>query len=168
MCSRSRRIASWRSRSVRRKTEWFISRGHLARVALAGGAPRTLQENVEGADWITSDELIVSHDSGDEFRLETSTGELLYRTLGWLSDARVSPDHMSVAFCDHTLRGADNGSVAIVSLKGDHAKSTLSADFSSLQGLGLESRWQGNLVHGGGIRLEFVLVRRRPRRQAAV
>jgi serine/threonine protein kinase len=67
--------------------------GTLARVALAGGAPKLLLENVQEADWSPDgSELAVVHELNGQNRLEYPIGNVLYETTGWISSPRVSPD----------------------------------------------------------------------------
>jgi Tol biopolymer transport system component/predicted Ser/Thr protein kinase len=89
--------------------------GTLARVPLAGGAPREILENVEDADWSPDGKsLAVAHQAGNRNRIEYPIGKVLYDAPGWASDIRVSPDGKLVAFIDHPLRGDNNGNVKVV------------------------------------------------------
>jgi len=118
----SRQIRSW------------IYTGTLARVALAGGEPREILEDVQWADWAPNGQsLAVVRDVGGKNRLEFPIGKVLYETVGWISHPRVSPKGDRVAFLDHPLPGDDEGSVAVVDLAG--SKRTLSSGGSSAQGL---------------------------------
>jgi Tol biopolymer transport system component len=120
----------------RRYTEHFISRGRLAQAALAGGAPREILESAQEADWMPDGtRLLVVIDLGDKYRLQLSSGEVLYETAGWISHARLSPAGDLAAFIDHPFRGADNGAVALLSVSAKQPKKTLTGDFASLQGL---------------------------------
>ena len=118
------------SRQVR---SWIYS-GTLARVSLAGGAPREILNDVQWADWSPDGQnLAVVRDVGGRNRLEFPTGKVLYETVGWISHPRVSPKGDHVAFLEHPLPGDDGGSVAVVDLAG--TKRTLSAVGTSAQGL---------------------------------
>ncbi len=118
------------SRQIR---SWTYT-GTLARVALAGGAPREILEDVQWADWAPNgDSLAVVRDVGGQNRLEFPIGKVLYQTVGWISHPRVSPKGDRVAFLDHPILGDDEGSVAVVNLAG--SKRTLSGGASSTQGL---------------------------------
>jgi hypothetical protein len=69
------------------------STGTLARVPLAGGAPREILENVEDADWSPDGkELAVIYQKDARGRLEYPIGKVMAESSGWLSNARVSPD----------------------------------------------------------------------------
>ncbi len=97
----------------------FQSVGTLARVPLAGGAPRDVLENVEDADWSPDGtNLAVTRQVGNRGRVEFPIGKVLYDTAGWASDIRVSPDGRLVAFIDHTQQGDNNGSVRVVDASG--------------------------------------------------
>ncbi len=105
------------------------SRGTLARVPLAGGAPRQVLEDVQDADWSPDGkELAVVRESGDRRRLEYPIGKVLYETSGWISNPRVSRDGSRIAFIDHPQRGDSLGSLAIVDAGG--RKKTLTDTFS--------------------------------------
>ncbi len=118
------------SRQVR---SWIYS-GTLARVALAGGAPREILDEVQWADWAPNgDSLAVVRDVGGRNRLEFPIGKVLYETVGWISHPRVSPRGDRIAFLDHPLPGDDGGSVAVVDLAGN--KRTLSSGWITTQGL---------------------------------
>ncbi len=118
------------SRQVR---SWIYS-GTLARVALAGGEPREILDEVQWADWAPNgDSLAVVRDVGGRNRLEFPIGKVLYETVGWISHPRISPKGDRIAFLDHPIPGDDGGSVAVVDLAG--SKRTLSGRASSTQGL---------------------------------
>ncbi len=118
------------SRQVR---SWTYT-GTLARVALAGGAPREILEDVQWADWAPNgDGLAVVRDVGGRNRLEFPIGKVLYETVGWISHPRISAKGDRIAFLEHPLPGDDGGSVAVVDLVG--SKRTLSGGASSTQGL---------------------------------
>jgi Tol biopolymer transport system component len=93
--------------------------GTLARMPLAGGAPREVLEDVEDADWSPDGkELAVARLAGNRSRIEYPIGTVLYDSATWVSHVRVSPDGRFVAFIDHTGRGDNNGSVKVVDTKG--------------------------------------------------
>jgi Tol biopolymer transport system component len=97
----------------------FETAGTLARVPLAGGAPREVLENVEDADWSPDGKtLAVARHVGNRNRLDYPIGKMLYDAPGWVSDVRVSPDGRFVAFIDHPLRGDNNGNVKVVDKDG--------------------------------------------------
>ncbi len=112
----------------------FISTGTLARVPLAGGAPRPLLDDVQEADWAPDGEaLAVIRDVEGRGTLEYPLGRPLYQTAGWISHARVSPQGDRVAFIDHPIRGDDGGVPAIVDTKGQVLR--LATPFATIQGL---------------------------------
>lgn len=80
--------------------------GTLARVPLnGGGAPRQLLENVQGADWTPDGkDLVVSHWTGTEWRIEFLSGKVIAHSEHPLFRPRISPDGQSVMFFK------DNGS----------------------------------------------------------
>jgi len=112
----------------------YIHTGTLARMPLAGGAPREILDDVQWADWSPDgNSLAVVRDVGGQSRLEFPIDKVLYQTGGWISDPRVSPTGKWVAFVDHPLAGDDAGSVTLVDLAGN--KKTLSSEFYTAQGL---------------------------------
>jgi Tol biopolymer transport system component/predicted Ser/Thr protein kinase len=97
----------------------FETVGTLARVPLAGGAPREILENVEDADWSPDGKsLAVAHQSGNRNRIEYPIGTVLYDAPGWVSDLRISPDGRLVAFIDHARRGDNVGTVKVIDTAG--------------------------------------------------
>ncbi|HKC83534.1 MAG TPA: hypothetical protein VKD46_06010, partial [bacterium] len=97
----------------------FEAVGTLARVPLAGGAPREILENVEDADWSPDGQsLAVAHQAGNRNRIEYPIGKVLYEAPGWASSLRVSPDGRLIAFIDHPFRGDNNGNVKVVDTSG--------------------------------------------------
>src|ERR1700693_4718717 len=93
--------------------------GTLARVPLAGGAPREVLEKVQWADWASDGvRLAIVRDVGGRNRLEFPIGKVLYQTAGWISHPRISPRGDLIAFLDHPVRDDDRGSVAVVDLSG--------------------------------------------------
>lgn len=103
---------------------WETS-GTLARVPMAGGAPREILEGVQQADWSPDGKtLAVVRDMGGRRRLECPIGNVLFETPGWIGDPRFGPKGDLIAFLDHPARGDNAGSVAVVDLSG--SKRTLS------------------------------------------
>jgi len=112
----------------------FIFAGTLARAALAGGASREIQEEVEQADWAPAGGgLAIIRSANGKEQLEFPAGKVLYETAGWISNPRVSPRSEMVAFVDHPAIGDDGGSVTVVDASGK--KNTLSSGWISALGL---------------------------------
>jgi Tol biopolymer transport system component len=89
--------------------------GTLAQVALAGGTPRELLENVYDAD-IAPDgkQFAVVVVEGEEQVLQFPIGKELFRTRGWISQPRIAPDGKRIAFVDHRLWGDDLGETKLI------------------------------------------------------
>jgi eukaryotic-like serine/threonine-protein kinase len=97
----------------------FESSGTLARVALGGGAPREILENVQDADWSPDGtNLAVARRVGDIRRLDYPIGKALYETNGWVSHVHFSPDGKLIAFLDHPQRGDTTSFVKVVDAAG--------------------------------------------------
>jgi Tol biopolymer transport system component len=110
----------------------FSVTGTLARVPLAGGAPKEILNDVTFADWAPTGELAVVHRVAGKDRLEFPIGKVLDETAGWFQDPRFSPDGRQIAYLDHPSSG-DYGGVAIVDLAGH--KKTLASGYATIQGL---------------------------------
>src|SRR5579871_3750039 len=109
--------------------------GTLARVPLAGGAPREVFDNVSGADWTPDGQNLAVIRAGPpngNRHLEFPPGNVLYEPNSWLSHVRFSPDGNSLAFADH-VGGGDDGRVVIVDTHGNRKAS--SSFYSSVQGV---------------------------------
>jgi hypothetical protein len=93
-----------------------------------GGTPREVQEDAVGG--LVPDGRsfgVVHRRSADAARV--SGGKVLFKTTGWITNPRVSPDGRSVAFLHHPVQGDDGGSVDVVDAAGtDH---NLASDFST-------------------------------------
>lgn len=116
------------------KTGPWRTAGTLARVPVAGGAPRQVLENVEYADWAPNGEdLAIAHATPGGYALEFPIGKVFYETAGWVSNIRFSPKGDLIAFLDHPLPQDDRGGVAVIDLAGK--KRMLSKVYGSTQGL---------------------------------
>jgi Tol biopolymer transport system component len=96
----------------------FMRSGTLARVPLAGGAPRAVLEGVEDASWSPSGELAVARHAEGVYRLEYPIGKVLYETRTWIGSVSFSPDGRHIAFVDHPRPGDSRGRIAAVDLSG--------------------------------------------------
>jgi len=106
----------------------------LARVPLAGGAPREVIENVDYADWSPDGaDLAIVRTVGGKSRLEYPVGKGLYETTGSIDFPRVSRKGDMIAFLDHPAQGDSAGMVAVVDLAGKER--TLSAKYTNTEGL---------------------------------
>ena len=102
--------------NVRRSPEsnWMQS-GTLARVSESGGAAREILEDVWDAD-ISRDgkQFAVVRTSGGPQQLEYPIGKALFKTNGYISHPRISPDGKLVAFLEHPVYGDDRGYLDVV------------------------------------------------------
>jgi Tol biopolymer transport system component len=109
--------------------------GTLATVPLGGGAPREITENVHAADYSPDGKAlaIVRHLGGNEM-LEFPIGTVLYKTTGWFTNPRISPDGKSIAFVEHPILGDDRGYVQLMDIS-SRKVTRLTPEFESLQPL---------------------------------
>jgi serine/threonine protein kinase/WD40 repeat protein len=112
----------------------FEPSGTLARLPVAGGAPREIVDQANWADWSADgSSLAISFGQSGSEQLEFPIGKALYRTPGWIGDPRISPNGERIAFLAHPAIGDDGGSVAVVDLKGK--VTALSSGWVSAEGL---------------------------------
>ncbi|MGB9236094.1 MAG: protein kinase, partial [Terriglobales bacterium] len=112
--------------------------GTLAQVALGGGAPRQILENVSGADWgPDGTSLAVVRKFGATQRVEFPIGTVLYETDSRPPlSPRVSSDGKLVAFFDYD-KEAEDYSVSVVGPS--HPKQILARGFRGIGGLNWSS-----------------------------
>ena len=122
----------------------IMTYGTLARVPMAGGAPRELQERVKYADWSPDGrDLAIVRSTGDRDVLEFPAGKAIAEagTAGaGFSFPRVSPRGDAVAVFELEIAGALWGKVAIIDRSG--ARRALSARYVNVFGLA----WHGDEV----------------------
>jgi serine/threonine protein kinase/Tol biopolymer transport system component len=97
----------------------YVTLGTLARVPLAGGAPRLVCEDVQEAQWTRDgrDLLIVRRAAG-LYRIESPINNVLYQTPSWISTARLSPNEKYIAFVEHDVWGDDGGTLVVIDREG--------------------------------------------------
>jgi eukaryotic-like serine/threonine-protein kinase len=116
------------------RTGLFQQVGTLARMPLAGGAPREILDRVNWADWSSDgSSLAIVRRVGGFRQLEFPIGKVLYKTAGWVGDPRISPKGDRIAFLDHPVIGDDGGNVAVVDLAGN--RKTLTDTWISSDGV---------------------------------
>jgi hypothetical protein len=128
--------------AIRLNTKWYggyARTGTLARVPLSGGTPRELLDNVQDADWAADGEsmAVVRYvPESSHWRLEYPVGKVLFDSINWISNPKISPDGKWVAFADHEVPGGDDeGSVAVISADGKDQERKLSSGWVSLEGI---------------------------------
>jgi Tol biopolymer transport system component len=91
--------------------------GTLARVPLAGGAPREIADDVRDADWSADGRnLAILRKVGERWRIEFPIGKVLHETSDPVLSLRISPKGDRIAFTVRTRK--DNFSVEVVDLAG--------------------------------------------------
>ena len=82
------------------RPEAFSETGTLARVSIAGGAPREITDEVNWADWTPdgSDIAIVRRGGSVLNHLEFPANKTIYQPQGWVSHVRFSPRGDLLAF----------------------------------------------------------------------
>jgi len=109
--------------------------GTLARLPLTGGAPRSIAEEVEQAEWSPDGgTLALVRRKDGRSLLEYPPGTVLHESIGHISYPRFAPDGATLAFFDHPLAGDDRGAVMAVSARGGDARA-LTPGWESVQGL---------------------------------
>jgi hypothetical protein len=101
-----------------RRVDSFIRVGTLARVPLVGGQPREVAERVHAADFAPGGELAVIRAGDGQTLLELPIGNVLYRSAGFLSAVRVSPDGRWLATVEHQRPGDDDGALVVLDTRG--------------------------------------------------
>ena len=107
--------------------------GNIARVPLAGGAPRTVMDHVGWADWSADGaDLAVVRSLQDKQRIEFPIGNVIYETSDWIAPIRVSPRGDWLAFGHHPA-ASEGGSLEVVGRTGE--KRVLSSNWADLGGV---------------------------------
>jgi len=97
----------------------------LARVPLAGGAPRDVLENVVAADWGPGgDDLAVVRWAEGTSRLEYPIGKVLYEATGGIVSPRFSPSGDQIAFLERPAKSSPTLSLVVVGRDGGKQLST--------------------------------------------
>jgi Tol biopolymer transport system component len=136
-----------------------LSAGTLARMALSGGAPREILEDVNDADWSPDGtNLAVSHTVGGRHRIEYPIGTVLNESDGRPPmPVRVSPKGDQIAFFEYDTAVGD---FAVTILGMDGKKRILSRGWTAGSGLAWSPRgdeiWFGGTRPGGGPALRAI------------
>ena len=114
--------------------DWASCVGTLARMPMAGGAPREVLEDVVSADWTPDGrELAAIQITGGEYQLQFPIGKSLYETQGKLDWLAFSPRGDRLAFIEYPLISDESGSLKIIDLEG--RTTTLSSGWRTVRGV---------------------------------
>ena len=115
----------------------YARSGTLARVALSGGTPRQVLENVQDADFAADGQnmaVIRFVPENLHWHLEYPVGKVLVDSINWISHPKISPDGKWVAFENHHNPGGDDeGSVSVIDPDGKEHE--LTSGWSSVEGV---------------------------------
>ena len=112
--------------------------GTLARVSLAGGAPREVLEEIQSADWTPDGSaLALVRAVGGRNTLEFPANRVIYQPHGWVSHVRFSRKGDLLAFADHIPTG-DDGRVVVTDTGG--RPRAISSFYTSVEGVA----WSGD------------------------
>jgi eukaryotic-like serine/threonine-protein kinase len=116
------------------RTQPFSETGTLARVSLAGGAPREVIDEVSWADWTPdgSDLAIVRGGGSILNHLEFPSNKTVYRPQGWVSHVRFSRHGDLLALADHLPTG-DDGRVVVIDREGK--RKAASSFYTTVEGV---------------------------------
>jgi Tol biopolymer transport system component len=104
--------------SISSSGEMLILQRALARVPLAGGAPREIAEGVASAAWTPDGKsFAVLRSVNGRDRIEFPIGKPLYESSVFISEIRFSPKGDGIAMEEFTP-GTDTGSISIIGLEG--------------------------------------------------
>ncbi|HTS36019.1 MAG TPA: winged helix-turn-helix domain-containing protein [Candidatus Solibacter sp.] len=93
--------------------------GTLALAPLAGGSARDVQGSVVCGDWTPDGaRMALVRIESDSYQLEFPAGKVLYRSIGYISNPRISQNGKLVAFLDHPQSGDDRGAVMLIDAAG--------------------------------------------------
>ena len=98
---------------------WGNCQGTLARVPLAGGAPRPVVEQVDFAAWAPDgNSLAIARAVNGKDRIEYPVGTVWYESKGWITSVAVSNSGDRVAFYEHPVLGNIGGALVVVDRAG--------------------------------------------------
>jgi eukaryotic-like serine/threonine-protein kinase len=110
-----------------------LTGGTLSRAPMNGGAPVPVERNVMSADWSADgSRLAIVRAIDGTNQLEFPIGTLIHKTSGWISNVRVSPDGLRLAFIEHPVRHDNQG---VVKLAEKGSIRTLSGPWSNAGGV---------------------------------
>ncbi len=105
----------------------------LLEVPLNGGSPLKVDQGIVAVDWGPDGHTMAVVRGSLQAAIEYPRGKVVYRSAGWLSSVRISPDGRQLAFVEHLVRGDDGGSVGLVDAQGKSR--TLSGPWNSIDGI---------------------------------
>jgi serine/threonine protein kinase len=122
------------SQNPRAIANGFAPAGTLALAPLASGKPRPLQDKVDFAEFSPGgNQMLIVRETDMGSTLEYPAGNVLYRTAGYISEPRISPDGARIAFFDHPQSNDNSGALALLDRQG--RKTVVADGFVAAQGL---------------------------------
>lgn len=106
----------------------------LMSLPLSGGQPHTLNNRAVHLDFGPRGDLCILVEDHSIMSLEYPPGHRIYTSAGWISDVRVSPHGLLVAFAEHLIPRDDAGRVVVVDTVSGQARN-LSSGWESLDGV---------------------------------
>ena len=130
----------------RRRRNPLVHLSTLTILSADGGPPMTVLPDVQWADWHPRSATVPAaalpgclatvRDVQGRTVLEFPIGTVRFRSVGWLSHLRCSPDGRYLALLEHPIYNDDEGDVLIVDLEShDAPPRVLARGFLSVQGL---------------------------------
>lgn len=127
--------------------EAYVFRGTLATLNIETGDEAEIATAVQCADWHPSADsqsaespdrqlAIVREINGNSY-LEFPVGNVIFKTSGWLSHPRFSPDGTKIAFIEHPFAYDDRGFVVLLHLESDREPLSRVLTATSISSLGL-------------------------------
>ena len=116
-------------------TGGFLYSGTLARLPIAGGAPREIAADVQWADWTPAgDDLLILRSVAGKSRVELPFANVIFESNGWIGTPKISPDGKWIALIEHQSLGDDGGRVLLIDRE-RKKQQIITPNYTSIEGL---------------------------------